>query len=89
MKKTVLLIILGVITIGCIIYGSIKHVGGGLRTLREHGIYIGNDDFDIDEGYGSGNIKGTVNQNLDKFSSIILNIFSSIIISSVKKIVAK
>ena len=70
MKKSVLLIILGVITIGCIIFGTIKHVGGGLKTLREHGIYIGHDDSAIEEGYGSGNIKGTVNQNLDKFSSI-------------------
>ena len=79
MKKTVLLIILGLVTVGCIIYGTVRHVGGGLKALRNMGVFEIDDDedggfdfgfhWDYDSEEGSDS-KLSINQTLEKFSSI-------------------
>ena len=61
MKKTTLLIILGIVTIGCIIFGSIKHLGGGMKSFMEYGLK------DSDEEDSTG--KYSVNEILGPFSS--------------------
>ena len=80
MKKTIFLIILGIVTVGCIIYGTVYHVGGGLRNLRHSGIFISDDDsdgklslhfdFDTDE---EKNDEHNLNQQLEAFSKIKIN----------------
>lgn len=62
MKKTTVLIILGVITVFCIIYGSVKHLGGGFKAMSEwsaeNGVYEDSKD------------RTSFNQNLEAFSAI-------------------
>ena len=48
MKKTVLLIALGIITIFCICYGTYKHLGGFGRMFKDGGINISFDDEEVD-----------------------------------------
>lgn len=80
MKKNVLLIILGVATVFCIIFGTIRHAGRGFRALRDSGyISIGNDwdygyDDEEDVGEEKAVSKKSINQTLESFSSIKMNI---------------
>lgn len=77
MKKTIFLIILGVVTIGCIIYGTLYHIGGGLKNLKRSGFIVTDDgkdggfsfhfDFDDDE---ETNDEHNLNQKLQAFSKI-------------------
>ena len=78
MKKTIFLIILGIVTVGCIIYGTVYHVGGGFRHLKHSGIFVTDDgnedgkfsfhfDFDTDE---ETNNEHNLNQKLEAFSKI-------------------
>ena len=78
MKKTIFLIILGIVTVGCIIYGTVYHVGGGFRHLKHSGIFVSDDgnedgkfsfhfDFDTDE---ETNNEHNLNQKLEAFSKI-------------------
>lgn len=77
MKKTIFLIILGVVTIGCIIYGTVYHIGGGLKNLKRSGFIVTDDgkdggfsfhfDFDDDE---ETNDEHNLNQKLQAFSKI-------------------
>ena len=67
MKKTIFLIILGVVTVGCIIYGTVYHIGGGFRNLgRGSGLSL-HFDFDTDE---ETNDEHNLNQKLQAFSKI-------------------
>lgn len=79
MKKTIFFIILGVVTVGCIIFGTVKHVGGGLGPLHLMGIYESDDgeagDVNFDFHWKYDNEEGSdsefsINQILEKFSSI-------------------
>lgn len=72
MKKNVLLIILGVITVGCIIYGSAKHLRGFKSIFRDGGIHISFDDYDESEKDSSSG-KFEIDEKLEKFSSIRIN----------------
>lgn len=87
MKKNVLLIILGVATVFCIIFGTIRHTGRGFRALRDSGfISIGDDwdwDYDCDDeddeeeedvAEAKSVSKKTINQTLESFSSIKMDI---------------
>lgn len=78
MKKTIFLIILGIVTVGCIIYGTVYHIGGGFRNLKHSGIFVSDDgnedgkfsfhfDFDTDE---ETNNEHNLNQKLETFSKI-------------------
>lgn len=60
MKKTTLIIILGVLTICCIILGSIKHLGG---TFKKSKVTEYSRDFDYEE-------KDSFSQKLEAFSAI-------------------
>ena len=71
MKKNTLLIILGLITILCIIFGSVKHIGGGIKALREWGISE-YDDWD-DSDKNDSESKSSFNQTLEAFSEIKMN----------------
>ena len=62
MKKTTVLIILGVITVFCIIYGSVKHLGGGFKAMSE---------WSVENGvYEDSKDRTSFNQNLEAFSAI-------------------
>ena len=77
MKKTICLIILGVVTVGCIIYGTVYHIGGGFKNLKRSGFIVTDDgkdggfsfhfDFDDDE---ETNDEHNLNQKLQAFSKI-------------------
>ncbi len=77
MKKTIFLIILGVVTVGCIIYGTVYHIGGGFKNLKRSGFIVTDDgkdggfslhfDFDTDE---ETNDEHNLNQKLQAFSKI-------------------
>ena len=72
MKKTVLLIALGVITVLCICYGTYKHIGG-FGNLFTEGIHISFDDDEeeyADDNEHAETSKHSINQKLDSFSSI-------------------
>ena len=71
MKKNTLIIILGVITIFCIIFGSVKHIGGGIKAFREWG--IDKDDDWEDSGKTDSETTSSFNQNLEAFSEIKIN----------------
>ena len=67
MKKTALLIVLGVITVFCICYGTYKHLGG-YSSMFKDGIHISfDDDYDNDEKQDG---KYSIDEKLEKFSSI-------------------
>lgn len=70
MKKTVLLIVLGVITIFCICYGTYKHLKG-FDSIFKDGINISFDDDDDTDEKNDG--KYSIDEKLEKFSSIRLN----------------
>ncbi len=70
MKKTIFLIILGVVTVFCIIYGTTKHVGGTFRVCGFPFIRIG-DNLE-DDDYGEDK-RDSMEVNLEKFSSIKVN----------------
>lgn len=70
MKKTVLLIVLGVITIFCICYGTYKHLKG-FDAIFKDGINISFDDDDDTDEKNDG--KYSIDEKLEKFSSIRLN----------------
>ena len=64
MKKTIILIILGIVTVGCIIFGTAYHVGGSLRLIKNPGHFITNDD---ETGSNS------MDQSVQAFSKIKIN----------------
>ena len=70
MKKTIFLIILGLLTVGCIFYGTKRHFGNHVK-LFDHGlinIELGDtDDSDTDR---SDNKRNDFSQTLQSFSSI-------------------
>ena len=73
MKKTIILIILGVITVGCIIFGTFKHLGlwfGKDYDNKGYVIYSGNYSEDDDDTDGK---KGVLNKTLNEFSEIKIN----------------
>ena len=72
MKKTVLLIILGVLTVGCIIFGTVKHVGGGFRNLKNSGFFFDWDDEDEYDSDYTGKLE--ISENLKSFSSIKMDV---------------
>jgi len=67
MKKTIFLIILGVVTVGCIIYGTVYHIGGGFRNLSRGSGLSFHFDYDKDEEI---NDEHNLNQKLEAFSRI-------------------
>ena len=69
MKKTVLLIALGIITIFCICYGTYKHLGGFGRMFKDGGINISFDDEEYDSNEVHGG-KNSYDEKLESFSSI-------------------
>ena len=69
MKKTVLLIALGIITIFCICYGTYKHLGGFGRMFKDGGINITFDDDEVDNNEVHGG-KNSYDEKLESFSSI-------------------
>lgn len=79
MKKTTLLIILGVVTVGCIIIGSIKHIGGGIRAVRNSGLLSWDDDspkeskFSFHWDNDSDNPDFSIEKEFEKFKSIKIN----------------
>ena len=68
MKKNVLLIALGVITVFCICYGTYKHLGGFGRMFKDGGISISFDDEYEDSEKHEG--KYSIDEKLEKFTSI-------------------
>lgn len=77
MKKTLLFIILGVVTLGCIIYGSVKYVGRGFSLFNNPIIHLGDDDPEVNfkwewhsDNDGDEESNFSINQSLDKFSAI-------------------
>lgn len=72
MKKTVLLIVLGVITIFCICYGTYKHLKG-FDAIFKDGINISFDDDEYDNDEKNDG-KYSIDEKLEKFSSIRLNV---------------
>ena len=71
MKKTILLVVLGVITVFCIIFGTAKHLGGSLSLGDIPFIHIGGgDEGDFEE---SDNHNGSIDETLEAFSSIKIN----------------
>lgn len=70
MKKTILLICLAVITIGCIMYGTRKHMNGKVRFFDNGLIRI---DLDSDDVENTGDTNGKVNQIFEQFSAIKIN----------------
>lgn len=71
MKKTVLLIVLGVITIFCICYGTYKHLKG-FDAIFKDGINISFDDDEYDNDEKNDG-KYSIDEKIEKFSSIRLN----------------
>lgn len=71
MKKSYLLIVLGVVTLFCICFGTYKHLGN-LKTAIENGdISFSSDDEDYkDEKNSNGDSKRAINERLERFSSI-------------------
>ena len=69
MKKTVLLIALGIITIFCICYGTYKHLGGFGRMFKDGGFNISFDDEEVDNNEVHGG-KNSYDEKLESFSSI-------------------
>ena len=77
MKKTVLLIILGAITVFCIIIGTIRNVGNGFSLFNNPVIHLGDDAPEVNfkwkwhsDNDGNKENNYSINQSLDKFSSI-------------------
>ena len=68
MKKTALLIVLGVITVFCICYGTYKHLGG-FSSMFKDGINISFDDDDYRNDEKNDG-KYSIDEKLEKFSSI-------------------
>lgn len=68
MKKSVLLAVLGVITIGCIFYGTMRHMNSfGRNGLKD---FSWNFDFDDDEEVAEGEDDNSLNVPLEDFDSI-------------------
>ena len=70
MKKSILLIVLGIITVFCICYGTYKHLGGFGRMFKDGGFHI---SFDDDDEYDNEEVSGgkhSFDEKLEKFSSI-------------------
>ena len=82
MKKNTLLIILGVVTVICVVAGSVIHIGGGIKSLRKSGILaINKDDPDVNfsyhwdsDGEGNSEQKFSFDQTLEAFSSIKMDV---------------
>jgi len=87
MKKNILLIVLGIVTVICVIIGSIKHVGGGFKRMEEVGLVTKEDNryhfhlfeddynYDYDDDYESDKSgKFNINEKLEAFSSIKMNV---------------
>jgi len=77
MKKTVLLIILCVITVFCIIIGTIRNVGRGFNLFNNSVISLGEDEPEVNfkwhwhsDNDGNKESNFSINQSLDKFSAI-------------------
>lgn len=77
MKKTVLLIILGAITVFCIIIGTIRNVGKGFNFFNNPVIHLGDDDPEVNfkwewhsDNDGNKENNYSISQSLDKFSAI-------------------
>lgn len=73
MKKTIILIILGVVTVGCIIFGTFRHIGFWFgKDYDSKGFAVYNDyDEDADDADGK---TGRFNQTLNPFSEIKINV---------------
>lgn len=77
MKKTVLLIILGAITVFCVIFGTIRNVGKGFNLFNNPVIHLGDDDPEVNfkwewhsDNDGNKENNYSISQSLDKFSAI-------------------
>ena len=77
MKKTVLLIILGVVTVFCVIFGTIRNVGKGFNLFNNPVIHLGDDDPEVNfkwewhsDNDGNKENNYSISQSLDKFSAI-------------------
>lgn len=77
MKKNVLLIILCVITVFCIIIGTIRNVGRGFNLFNNSVISLGEDEPEVNfkwhwhsDNDGNKESNFSINQSLDKFSAI-------------------
>ena len=70
MKKTILFIIIGVVTVFCICFGTVKHLGGDKNVFNK-GFHISlNGDEDTDEVV---NGKYAISDKLEAFSSIMID----------------
>ena len=69
MKKTILLIVLGIITVFCICYGTYKNLGGIGSVFKDGGINFSFDDDEY-ENEEEGNGKLSFEEKLNKFSSV-------------------
>lgn len=68
MKKTILFVVLGLVTVFCICYGTVRHLGG-LKHVFNQGFFISIEDEDDDtDDKVSG--KYAINDKLEAFSSI-------------------
>lgn len=72
MKKTIILIILGIVTVGCIIFGTFKHLGFWLDKDYDNKGFSIHYDYATDDDDPDGN-GGHFNKTLDQFSEIKLN----------------
>jgi hypothetical protein len=71
MKKTIFLVALGIITVFCICYGTVKHMGGMKNVFGDCGIHFSfDDDCDLEEDNG----KFSLNQKLEKFSELDIDV---------------
>lgn len=72
MKKTIFLVALGIITVFCICYGTVKHMGGMKNFFHDGEFNLSFDDDDSDFETKDGN--NVLNQKLEKFSELDIDV---------------
>ena len=72
MKKTIFLVALGIITVFCICYGTVKHMGGMKNIFHDGEFNLSFDDDDSDFETKDG--KNVINQKLEKFSELDIDV---------------
>ena len=74
MKKTIFLVVLCVITVFCIVFGTARHMHGNFKLSNIPSIHFGDDDYEDDEyaddKHDASEKKGVISEVLADFSSI-------------------
>ena len=70
MKKTLLLIVLGLITVFCICFGTYRYLGGFKSIFKDGEINISFDDDDKEDEVSDASGKYSIDEKLEKFSAI-------------------